>query len=140
MQNYLRPPIIYVTGPLSAFDVDGKINMFTVARNITEAKRVGFIVAQLGGMPVIPHTNTGSFFNWPDVAESHWIAGCLELVRRSDAIVTIEEWQYSTGAQKEMRLATDRRMPIFHNVVDETCGPAQALRDWITGFMEVQTC
>jgi hypothetical protein len=130
-----RIPIIYIAGPLTAtLPNSNLINFSTVQHNIDTAKAAGYIVAQLGGMVLIPHTNTGCFFGPVDSMETFWRAGYLEFVRRSDAIVTTPDWQYSDGAQKEVRLAKDRGMAIFHNVVSVDCGPAQALRDWISGY------
>jgi hypothetical protein len=94
-----------------------------VAENVRIAERVGFEVARLGAMPLIPHANT-AHFDGTFTAE-FWLEGTLELLRRCDADLTVDNWLKSAGAQLEVVEARKRGMPVFHDHGD--------LAEWLSG-------
>ncbi len=77
------------------------------------AEKVAFQVAELGAMPLCPHTNTANFFGTLD--EAFWYAGTLELMRRCDAVILVPGWARSKGVAAELAEADARRIPIFHS-------------------------
>jgi hypothetical protein len=109
--------LIYVAGPFSAPTRQG------VEDNIARAVAVGIEVARAGGFPVVPHANTSH----PDYEcvqpYKFWIAGTLELLRRCDALITVDGWRNSSGATKEHDHMVGSSRPVFYNV--------EALRGWL---------
>ena len=97
-------------------------NGWAVAENIRAAERVGFAVAQLGAMPLIPHSNTANFDRTLD--DKFWIDGTLELLRRCDAVIMVDGWEHSVGATGERTEAHRLGMPIFYNIGQ--------LSDWLS--------
>lgn len=100
--------VIYVAGRFrgeTAWDV---------AQNIRTAEVRGFEVAKLGAMPLIPHANTAQFDR--TLTAEFWLDGTLELLRRCDAVLTVDNWQRSAGAVNEVKEAEARGMPVFHEI------------------------
>lgn len=97
-------PLIYIAGPLGAPTPLG------VRRNIEAARDLGLMVAEAGAYPVIPHTNTGEFYGLLDEA-TLWVPGAMELLKRCDAVVALDTWEKSKGAQAEMRWALEHKLP-----------------------------
>jgi hypothetical protein len=100
--------VVYVAGPFR-----GKTE-WDVAENIRAAERIGFEVARLGMMPLIPHANT-AHFNGTMTAE-FWLAGTMELLRRCDAVVFSPEWERSAGSVAEEQEARRLRLPCFFSI------------------------
>lgn len=67
------------------------------------------------GLPVIcPHKNTyrfGGVFNLPD---SVWLEGDLEMVRRVDLLVVMNNWMNSDGTKCEIAEAEKQGKKIFY--------------------------
>lgn len=115
--------VVYVAGPFrgkTAWDVE---------RNIREAEELGFRVAQVGAMPLIPHANT-RFFNGT-LTDEFWLAGTLELLRRCDALVKTHRWEVSSGARAEVKEARALGIPVFSHL------DLVRLKDWIEERKEV---
>jgi hypothetical protein len=91
--------LVYVAGPYSSSSMSG------VAVNIARADCWGKVIAHLGHMPVIPHTNTSH----PEYAEiqpyGFWLEGTSLLLARCDLVLMIPGWQESTGSKLEEILA-----------------------------------
>jgi hypothetical protein len=100
--------VIYIAGPFR-----GR-NAWEVECNVRRAECLGFEVAQKGAMPLIPHTNT-RFFNGT-LNDEFWLDGTQELLRRCDALLTVEGWEASQGAQGEVQLACELDLPVFHEL------------------------
>lgn len=98
--------VIYVAGPLNAPTAEG------VARNIAAAEAIGWQIAKIGAMPMIPHANTGAFLAREGVGEPFWYEGTLDLLRRCDAVVCTPDWQKSKGARAEVAEATRLGIPV----------------------------
>lgn len=85
-----------------------------VAQNIRAAEHRGFEVAQLGAMPLIPHANTAQFDR--TLTGQFWLDGTMELLRRCDAVLTVDNWPQSSGARAEVKEAEARGIPVFHHL------------------------
>jgi hypothetical protein len=109
--------LIYVAGPFSAPTRDG------VEQNIARAVARGLQVAQLGALPVIPHSNT-SDPEFEDIQPyQFWIEATAELCRRCDALLTVHGWENSSGARGEVEIMRELGRPVFHKRVE--------LRAWL---------
>ncbi len=97
--------VAYIAGPFRAE------NAWLVEQNIRSAEAVGFRVAELGAMPLIPHTNT-RFFDGT-LTGQFWLDGIMELLRRCDAVVMCPGWRESKGSVEEATVATKLRLPVF---------------------------
>lgn len=83
--------LVYIAGPYlagTAWDVE---------QNIRRAEDAAYMVLKCGAMPVCPHTNTRGYFQGV-ASDEQILKGTLELLRRCDAILLIEEWQSSAGS------------------------------------------
>jgi hypothetical protein len=109
--------VVYIAGPFRAADA------WAVENNIRRAEVLGFQVATLGAMPLIPHTNT-RFFDGT-LTGQFWLDGTMELLRRCDAVLTTDDWERSVGARGEVAEAARRHLPVFHTPSD--------LSDWLNG-------
>jgi uncharacterized protein DUF4406 len=100
-----RMPVVYVAGPFRA------ATAWKRHRNILEAEALAFRVAELGAMPLCPHTNTANFDG--ELTDGFWLAGTLELLRRCDAAVFTDRWDESRGAIAERHFCKETRIEIF---------------------------
>lgn len=110
MEIDARMRIVYIAGPYrgpTAWDIE---------RNVRRAEERAFEVFQLGAMPMIPHANTRFFHG--QGSDSFWLEGTLELLRRCDALITVDDWHRSQGATGEVADAVIRGVPVFHTVPD----------------------
>lgn len=80
-------------------------NAWEIACNVHEAEQVALRVAQLGGMPVVPHSLGRSMLG--TLPESFWRAGCLALLARCDGILLLPGWLQSHGAGLESDFADE---------------------------------
>lgn len=78
-------------------------NAWQIACNVHEAEAVALRVAELGGMPVVPHSLGRSMFG--TLPEQFWRAGYLELLGRCDGILLLPSWGSSVGAGAESNYA-----------------------------------
>lgn len=102
--------ICYVAGPFR-----GK-NAWEVEKNIRAAEELGFSVAEVGAMPIIPHCNT-RFFNGT-LTDQFWLDGTMALLRKADVAIFTENWPVSSGARAERAEAERLGIPCFDSVVD----------------------
>ena len=105
--------LVYVAGPYRAATREA------VAQNIAAARHVGRIVAQIGMMPVMPTVNTAMFdFDFPGIGDDKfWIEGTIELMRRCDAVVMVDGWQFSQGATGELEEARRLGIPVYTTTI-----------------------
>jgi hypothetical protein len=101
-------PVVYIAGPYRAS------NAWVIEHNIRRAEVMALRVWQLGGVALCPHTMTR--FYQGALPDGVWLAGDLELVRRSDAVFAIDRWQQSAGAQAEVAYAQVKQIPIFESL------------------------
>ncbi len=116
-----RMPVVFIAGPYRAGTV------WQVQRNIREARERSLEVWLAGGCALCPHANTANFDG--AAPDEVWLAGARELVRRSDAVLTLPGWEGSEGARAEVELARALLMPIFDN-------PNRDFHEWIQTWKE----
>jgi len=92
-----------------------------VIENIRRAELVSLAAWQLGVAVICPHKNT-AFFGGA-ASDSVWLDGAMEMVRRSDAVLTVVGWEKSDGARNEVALATQLGIPVFDSI--------EELRSWL---------
>lgn len=97
--------VVYVAGPYRAKTEWG------VMCNIHAAERLALEVWRAGAVALCPHKNTALFGGAAD--DSVWLAGDLELLRRSDAVILTDDWTESTGAIDEVLFAIEHNIPVF---------------------------
>ena len=82
-----------------------------IAENVRSAERVGLMVANEGGMPLIPHANTSNFHG--TCTDGFWLDGTMELLRRCDAVVLVPGHEASSGTRAEIAEANRIGIPVF---------------------------
>jgi hypothetical protein len=102
--------VVYVAGPFRG------PNAWEVEINIRAAECLGYRVAEIGAMPVIPHANS-RFFNGT-LTDRFWLDGTLELLLRCDAAIFTDDWKRSSGATKEHAICKDLEIPCFYDIGD----------------------
>ena len=90
--------------------------------NVRNALAVGFSVARLGCVPVIPHSMYQEFYGF-SVPESFWLEATASLLDRCDAVLLVPGWQESDGTLAERKRAKAQGIPVFETVVE--------LREWM---------
>jgi len=103
--------VVYIAGPFRAK------NSWDMEQHIRRAEELALQVWRLGCCAVIcPHTNTRFFQGAAD--DAIWLEGDLELLRRSDVVLMVRNWQRSVGASKEYELAKQLGRPVFTRFSD----------------------
>lgn len=114
--------VIYIAGPFRAPTAWG------IAENVRRAERAALEVAKLGAMPLCPHANTAHFQG--ECTDQFWLDGTMELLRRCDAVLTVEGWLASSWARAEVEEALRLGKPVFTETEPDQ------LADWIKeGYM-----
>lgn len=82
-----------------------------VESNIRTAENFGMEVAELGAVPVIPHTMYRFWHGTLD--DRFWLDATLDLLRRCDAILLCLGWGMSEGSTAEKAEAERLGLRIF---------------------------
>lgn len=113
--------LVYVAGPFSGKGPTPEARRADTELKIGRAARLGLAVSKLGAYPVVPHSNT-ALPEYEDVQPyEFWIEGTAEMLRRCDAVVFTPDWQDSSGARSEERLAAELGIPRFYTLSDLAC-------------------
>ncbi len=112
--------LVFIAGPFRG------TTPLDVRRNIERARDLGLEVAQIGAMPVIPHTMTGEFDK--QLVDRFWLEGTQEVLKRCDGVIMGRGWQRSSGSRAEHKLAQKLNLPIFYA---ESKGWQAALEGWL---------
>jgi len=98
--------VAYIAGPYR-----GK-TIADIVKNIRFAESYAVKYWNIGYCVICPHMNTALFDGHaPDTV---WLAGGLELLRRSDVVVMIPGWQRSSGSIAELKLAEQLNKEIIY--------------------------
>lgn len=113
-------PLVYVSGPYTASTPE------QLARNIEMAKQAGLKVRALGLVPIVPHlailNDDPKVFTYDNA-----MAECLEILDRCDAVLMMEGWRESHGAQRECSVALRAGILVFFSLA-ELCQANQEIR------------
>ena len=106
--------VIYIAGPFRAKTQWG------IMKNVRKAEDASLKLWKLGYAVICPHTMTQHFQD--ECPDEVWLNGCLDLLKRCDAIFLVEGWQESEGALAEYKLAQELGLVIIGNGNSEkTC-------------------
>jgi hypothetical protein len=108
--RWRKMKVVYVAGPYRA------PSEWQVVQNIRRAEAAALEVWRMGAACICPHKNTALFGG--ATADSVWLEGDLEIIRRCDAIVCVEGWELSEGARGEVELANSLNLPVFFTIGD----------------------
>lgn len=95
-------------------------NTWIREQNIRRAEEVALNLAMVGIAPNCPHTQSRFFFGCQ--TEEFWLEATMELMRRSDMVVLVKGWEYSSGTLGEIKEANRLGIPIYMNVRDAVDG------------------
>ena len=98
--------VAYVAGPYRAKTI------YETTQNIEAAKRLAVKLWKKGYAVICPHTNSALMDG--ACADSVFLDGGLELLRRSDFVVLLDGWKDSSGTIKEVELANELDIPVYH--------------------------
>ena len=117
--------LIYVAGPYRGKD------RWEVAQNIHRAEYAGLEIANVGGVPVIPHSNYSSFDGTQ--TDDYWLKATTALLARCDAAYFIRGWTNSEGSKAEDQYCIDHKIPRFehfYQVYDYVARPTLMPNRW----------
>lgn len=103
-------PVVFVAGPFRG------PNAWEIELNIRRAEELALEVWKLGAAAICPHSMNRFFFGTLD--EEYYLRGDLELLRRSDAMIMVHDWERSTGARAERKAAIVDGTPVFYTIPD----------------------
>lgn len=106
----MTPPLVYVGGPFRAKTT------WQLVENIRTAEAAGFKLAQLGAIPVIPHTMFGNFDR--TLTDAFWIDATLLLLRQCEAMLVVGDYKSSEGTLGEIQDCKRRNVPTFTSILD----------------------
>jgi hypothetical protein len=104
-------PLVYVSGPYTASTSE------QLAQNIELAKQAGLKVRAMGLVPIVPHL---AILNDdpPVFTYDHAMAECLEILDRCDAVLMMDGWRESHGAQRECSAALRAGILVFFSLAE----------------------
>ena len=109
--------VVYVAGPFrSSNPTTGKSDAWGVQSNIMRAMAVALEIWKRGAVALCPHANTMFFQDAAGCADSVWLEGDIELLRRCDALITTPDWERSSGARAEVEFALANGIRVLHSV------------------------
>ncbi len=113
-----KPIVAMVSGKYTPVDPKNRADALSqIERNIFVAKEVAKCLWGMGYAVICPQTNSGHF---DDVAPpKYFYEGYLELVRRSDIIVMLPNWEESYGARLEYELAKKLGKEVYLAEISE---------------------
>ena len=106
MTNSMK--VVYVSGPFRAS------NAWETWQHVNRAAVMALEVWRAGAACVCPHLNTFCFQGAAD--DDVWLQGDLEMLRRCDAVLMIDGWEWSVGARHERTFAIGLKLPVFYSL------------------------
>lgn len=101
--------VIYVAGPYRAE------TPWQVEQNVRRAEGYALGIAQLGAMPLCPHTMARFFDGQCD--DQFWLDGTAELLKRCDAMFVVPYIGQSVGTESEIEIAQAMSMHRFGDIM-----------------------
>jgi len=102
--------VVYIAGPYRA-DTE-----YGVHANIQAAENAARLVWGMGAAALCPHKNSAYLGGIVDAGR--FLAGGIELMRRSDAVLLLDGWEESRGSRIEQLVATEEGMPVLRSLVE----------------------
>jgi hypothetical protein len=102
----MRKEVAYIAGPYRATTPHG------IVQNIHRAEQYAKKYWRLGYVVICPHKNSGLLDGV--LPDESWLEGAKELLRRSDLLVIMPEYQESNGTLLEIKLAQELNMQIIY--------------------------
>lgn len=103
--------IVYISGP---FRPRQEGNCYEMRQNIRRAEALALEVWRIGGAALCPHLNTANFQG--ALPDDVWLEGDLEFVKTCDAMIMVEGWEGSEGANIERDFAFKMGVPVFYDL------------------------
>ena len=97
--------VVYVAGAFRAKTQWG------IMQNVRKAEDASLRLWKEGYVVICPHTMTQHYQG--ECPDKVWLDGCLELMRRCDAIYLLKGWELSEGSWQEYRLAKELGLVII---------------------------
>jgi len=91
-------------------------NAWLVEQNVRVAEELAMAVAELGAMPVCPHSMCRHFDG--TLSADFWLLGTRALMLRCDAVLFADNWPGSPGSIDEREQATAAGLPCFDSIDD----------------------
>ena len=100
--------VVYVAGAFRANTQWG------IMLNVRKAEDVSLELWKRGCAVICPHTMTQHFQD--ECPDKVWLEGCIELLKRCDAIFMVDGWTTSRGSREELKIAEQLGMPIYFDL------------------------
>ena len=104
--------VIYIAGKYTG-NKHSEIN-----DNIEKAEAVAIACCVKGWCVLTPHKNFAHFEKYENATDkldyNFWMNATEELLKRSDAIIMLPNWEDSKGATHEFNFANDNNIPVFY--------------------------
>ena len=105
--------LVYIAGPFRG------ASAWEIEENIRRAERLALEVWKRGAACICPHANT-RFFQGA-APDQVWLDGDLEMVKRCDVVLMTPDWERSSGAREEHRLALELGIPVSYSLEELEC-------------------
>jgi len=107
--------VVYIAGAFRAKTQWG------IMQNVRKAEKASLELWKLGFVCICPHTMTQHFQD--ECPDKVWLDGCLELLKRCDAIYLVDGWMESEGSLVEYKLARDLGLVVMEGGIstEKTC-------------------
>lgn len=107
--------VVFICGPYRGSTA------WEIEQNVRVAEEASLEAMRVGAFPYCPHT--ASRFFEGILPDAFFLKGCLEMLGRCDAILTVGEWRGSSGAVNEVDFARENGIRYF--------GSVEALKAWL---------
>ena len=100
--------------PIKVVQIAGAFRANTqwgIMQNVRKAEDASLKLWKLGYAVICPHTMTQHFQN--ECPDEVWLDGCLELLKRADAIYLVDGWLNSEGSLAEYKLAREMGLVVM---------------------------
>jgi hypothetical protein len=112
----MRDKLVYISGKYTAINKDGTFNDRQIHMNILKAREYAIDIWEKGYTAICPHLNTYHFERDATLEWEDYIAGDLELLKRSDIIFMLPNWEQSKGAILEKEFAEKNKIKVVTNL------------------------